>query len=202
MRQHAEAEDRKHPVENPHDPAGTEEAGLLDRMHLAARSWTPKMIKDLLGPPDALIPHRTQPMQPAVAAYEAARVRAIENTEAWNVAKAAARERSKKARAAYHNTPFARDKDAPAVPELAALEDALHIARVTIERVPISELMRKTRSSREDVLLDYVIRTKTRCSNTVMDRSYGGARRNAFILRAIAQMYPELAHECSRRLRT
>ncbi|MFF4651417.1 hypothetical protein [Streptomyces sp. NPDC001380] len=189
---------------------------------LRARGWTPSMVRDLLGEPDAQGRSPFYGAEAPTRMFAVGRVEAAEGTEEFARTLAAAARRSAAAReAAARRRRAVLDRiaaEAVAVPRLARDELAEQAVRHRNRRDRERAWDRPDHVPRPAVLattdtatlarwqVDY-LRHRLTGYDALLDGLHGGAGRTeaAQLLRerlldAIARAYPELAAECRRRL--
>lgn len=179
----------------------------INASQLAARGWTPAMIRDLLGGPDKRVPNPRFRRAPPTLKFLLARVEAVESTDGFVLRKKAAERRAAAARAAARRRrmQMLRLVAAEELP-IPELEPAVLEARAMRHRDPRSPVTpdHKTLNRWK---VNYLRHHLTRY-DPVIEGLFGrvgradaerSLRRRMF--EAIPKAYPELYEECQRQLR-
>jgi len=185
---------------------------FLNASDLAARGWTPAMIRDFLGSPDTTIPNPRFRRAAPTLQFELSRVEAIESTGtfAWRRGKAERRSVAAKAAARRRRLRMLRLSTAKEVP-VPELDPAVLEARAIRHRDAMSGKAADVRTLDHRILnrwkVNYLRRQLTRY-DPVIEGLFGEIGRADIervllrrFLEAIGRKYPDLQDECQRQLR-
>jgi len=185
---------------------------FLNASQLAARGWTPAMIRDFLGGPDGTEPNPRFPRAAPTLRYQLSRVEAVErtNTFAWRKGKAERRSAAAKLAARRRRVRMLRLVTAKEIP-VPELEPAVLEARAIRHRdaraVKVTDLGTVERKLLNRWKVDYLRRHLTRYDPVIegLFGQVGRADAERILLRrlfeAIGRKYPDLQEECRWQLR-